>query len=166
MKKGRKDLDTWQNLSSISVSLTYESNFSIEDITIGCSVFFNSYSLLLLLKPSLYNLYSIRSQDLVVVQTDNFTISVFTRRMKLAPGNQRVCSPLFKWKPLQLSFPKRKLETNPHTNSLANFLKYIKYPTFWRERVACYIGRMVVGFEKCWGYVPWILYLIASYQEY
>ena len=75
------NLDKWQNLSSISVSLTYESYFSIEDITIGYSVFFNSYSLLLLLNHSLYRLYFIRPQDQVVVQTDSFTISVFTLRM-------------------------------------------------------------------------------------
>ena len=77
----KKKKDKWQNLSNISVSWTYESNFSIEYITIGCSVFFNSCSLLFLRNPSLNNLYSIRSQDQVIVQTNSFTISVFTLRM-------------------------------------------------------------------------------------
>ena len=75
------NLDKLQNFSIISISLTYESNFSIGDITIGYSVFFNSYSLFLLLNHLLYNLYSIRPQDQVVVQTDSYTISVFTLRM-------------------------------------------------------------------------------------
>ena len=103
------NVNTWQNLSNIRVSLTYESNLSIEDITIGYSVFFNSYSLPLLLNPSLYNLYSIRPQDQVVAQTNNFTISVFTLRMKLRPGNQRGCSPLSKWKLPSTSLPKSKM---------------------------------------------------------